>query len=78
MNSTVALNDAVEVFNRLPAGEQEEFYEMVRRGHIDRWRKATAAAGRRAVAMHKAGKLKAYTADELIQRLEKIWEKPDE
>ena len=78
MAATVTLNDAVEVFNRLPAGQQEEFYELVRRSHIDRWRKASAAAGRRAAALHKAGKLKSYTADELIQRLEKIWEKPDE
>ena len=78
MTAATSLNDAVELFNRLPSQTQEEFYELVRRAHIDHWRKATAAAGRKAASLLKSGKLKSHTADELIHRLERQWEKPDE
>ena len=72
------LNQALEIVTRLRADDQEELYELLRRSHIEAWRKSVATYAKKAKADFKAGKLKSYTAEELNARLRAQWESPDE
>ena len=77
MAATVTLNHALEIFGKLSVEDQELMLELARKRRIDAWRKETAAAGKKAVADSRAGRLKSYTAEELITRLRRQWEEPD-
>ena len=78
MAATVTLDKALEIFGKLSVEDQEMMLEIAKRRRIESWRKETAAYGRKAVADSRAGKLKSYTAEELIERLTKQWEEPVE
>jgi len=78
MAATVTLNDALQIFGKLSAEDQDMMLEIARRQRIESWRKESAAYGRKAMALSRAGKLKSYTAEELIARLSKQWEDPVE
>ena len=75
--AAATLNDALTIIGKLKADDREELYEVLRRHHIEAWRKEVAAYARKAVADSKAGRLKSYTAEELIRHLSKQWEEPD-
>ena len=75
--AAATLNDALTIIGKLKADDREELYEVLRRRHSEAWRKEVAAYGRKAVADSKAGRLKSYTAEELIRHLGKQWEEPD-
>ena len=78
MAAAVTLNDALQIFGKLSGEDQDMMLEIARRQRIEFWRKETAAYGRKAMADSRAGKLKSYTAEELIARLSKQWEAPVE
>ena len=75
--AAATLNDALTIIGKLKADDREELYEVLCRRHIEAWRKEVAACARKAVADSKAGRLKSYTAEELIRHLNKQWEEPD-
>jgi len=71
---TVTLDQALTVFSKLSSEDQELMLEIGCARRIELWREETAAHGKKALAAARAGKLKAYTADELIERLRKQWD----
>lgn len=78
MAATVTLNQALEIFGKLSSEDQTLMLEIAEKRRIDDWRKKTAVSGRKAIADSKAGKLKTYTADELIRRLHTQWNPADD
>ncbi len=78
MAATVTLNQALEIFGKLSSEDQTLMLEIAEKRRIDDWRKKTAASGRRAITDSKAGKLKSYTAEELIHRLHTQWNPTDD
>ena len=74
MAATVTLNQALEIFGKLSAEEQDMMIEIARKRRIDSWRKETAAYGKKAVRDFQAGKLKAVSGPELKGHLRKLWE----
>ena len=78
MAAIVTLNQVLESFGKLSVEDQELMLELARKRRIDAWRKEAAAAGKKAVADSRAGRLKSYTAEELIVRLRRQWEESDD
>ncbi len=76
MAATVTLNDALQIFGKLSLEDQTMMIEIAQKRRVEAWRKEAATDGRKAMADSRAGKLKSYTAEELIARLSKQWEDP--
>lgn len=72
------LNDVLTLAGKLGREDREMLMEILHKREIEAWRKATAAAGRKALRDFRAGKLKTYTAAELNARLRSLWNAPDE
>ncbi len=77
MAATVTLNHALEVFGKLAIEDQSLMLEIAEKRRIAAWRKETATEIKKAIADSKAGKLKAYTAEELSRRLIGQWNEAD-
>ena len=67
--AAATLNDALEVFGQLSLEDQQMMLEIAKKRRIEAWRKEVAAYGRKALADSKAGRLKSYSAEELIRLL---------
>ena len=78
MAAAVTLNQVLESFGKLSVDDQELMLELARKRRIDAWRNEAAAAGKKAVTDSRAGRLKSYTAEELIVRLRRQWEESDD
>jgi hypothetical protein len=74
MAATVTLNQALEIFGKLSAEDQDMMLEIARKRRIESWRKETAAYGKKAVRDFQTGKLKAIGGAELKAHLKKLWE----
>jgi len=53
----------------LPLEDQIMLEELLHKRRIEKWRKETAAAGRKAVKAYQSGKLKGQSADNVIAAL---------
>ncbi len=76
--ATATLDQALQVFGKLSVEDQEIMLEIARSRRIEAWRKETATHGKKALADSRAGKLKGYSAVELVERLRGQWERPIE
>ena len=74
MAATVTLNQALEIFGKLSAEEQDMMLEIARKRRIESWRKETAAYGKKAVRDFQAGKLQAIGSGQLKGYLKTLWE----
>jgi len=66
------LNEALKIFGKLSAEEQEMMLEIARKRRIEVWRKDAAAYGRKALRDYRAGKLKPEPVEQLVKRLHKL------
>jgi hypothetical protein len=70
--AAATLNEALEIFGKLSAEEQEMMLEIARKRRIEAWRKDLAAYGRKARRDYRAGKLKSEPLEQLLKRLHKL------
>lgn len=69
MLSTVTLDQAIDTALQLPTDQQEMLVDILRSRQIEARRQEIAADARTSIAAFRAGKLKTYTAEELIAEL---------
>ncbi|NUQ37769.1 MAG: hypothetical protein HUU23_08225 [Caldilineales bacterium] len=69
MLDTVTLDHAIDTALQLPAEQQEMLVDILRSRQIEARRQEIAADARASIAAFRAGKLKAYSAEELIAEL---------
>jgi hypothetical protein len=62
--AAATLNEALEIFGKLSAEEQEMMLEIARKRRIEAWRKARRD--------YRAGKLKSEPLEQLLKRLHKL------
>ena len=70
--AAATLNEALKIFGKLSAEEQEMMLEIARKRRIEAWRKDLAAYGRKALRDYRAGKLKSEPLEQLLKRLHKL------
>ena len=70
--AAATLNEALKLFGKLSAEEQEMMLEIACKRRIEAWRKDVAASGRKALRDHRAGKLKPEPIEQLLKRLHKL------
>ena len=70
--AAATLNEALKIFGKLSAKEQEMMLEIARKRRIEAWRKEVAAYGRKASRDFRAGKLKSEPVGQLLKRLHKL------
>jgi hypothetical protein len=69
MLNTVTLDQAIDTALQLPAEQQEMLVDILRSRQIEARRQEIAADALASIAAFRAGKLKAYSAEELIAEL---------
>jgi hypothetical protein len=69
MLNTVTLDQAIDTALQLPTEQQEMLVDILRSRQIEMRRQEIAADARASIAAFRAGKLKAYSAEELIAEL---------
>jgi hypothetical protein len=69
MLNTVTLDQAIDTALQLPAEQQEMLVDILRSRQIEARRQEIAADARASIAAFRAGKLNAYSAEELIAEL---------
>ena len=70
--AAATLNEALKLFGKLSAEEQEMMLEIAHKRRIEAWRKDSAAYGRKALRDYRAGKLKTQPVEQLVKRLHKL------
>ncbi len=74
MLNSVTLDQAIDTALQLPAEQQEMLVDILRSRQIEARRQEIAADARASIAAFRAGKLKAYSAEDLITELHKTLE----
>jgi len=66
---TITLDQAIDMAMQLPLEQREMLLQIIRRRDIELRRDEIAKDARASIAAYRAGKLKAQSADQVIQEL---------
>ncbi len=67
--STMTLDRVLTAVESLPDDEQAMLEELLRKRRVEKWRRDTAAEGRKAIRNFRAGRVKSAPVEDVIARL---------